>query len=245
MKHEGKAVEALRRTNPVRDDEVPGADSPKAQELLARIIATPRDHGKPAPPSRRRLQLVIAVAVISIVTVAATLIWLRTISIPNAIICYQDVDLDSDTAGAPAGETAAAEACVPVWEQRTLVNPDISPPGSVPPLTACVARNGALAVLPTEDTSICRRLGLAQPDPATQPSADNIRTLEGQLIDYFQSVECVAISEAIDHVRAQAEDHGLGSWAIEAQGETPERPCASFSIDPELETILIVPIPPP
>lgn len=243
MKRERTAFGALRRTNPVRDNDVPGADSPEARELLTRILATPQDREIRTPASRRNLHLVIAVAAISVITVAATWIWLRTISIPNAIICYQAVDLDADAAAAPPSETATGDACAPAWEQQTLVNPDIVPPGSLPPLTACVAENGALAVFPTDDTTVCRRLGLAHPDPTTQELADNVRTLESQLIEYFQSEECIPVREATEHASDVAEDHGLGGWAIEAQTETPERPCASFSIDPDLETIFIVPIP--
>lgn len=242
MKPEQTAFGALRRTNPVRDNEVPGADSPEARELLTRILATPQDPLR-TPASRRKLRLVLAVAVISVVTVAATWIWLRSISIPNAIICYQAVDLDADAAAAPPSEAANADACAPAWEQRTIVNPDIVPPGSVPPFTACVAENGGLAVFPTDDTTVCRRLGLAYPDPSTQESADNVRTVESQLIEYFQAEGCIPVDEATRHVSGVAEDHGLTSWAIEVQSETPERPCASFSIDPDLETIFIIPIP--
>lgn len=243
MKPEWTAFGALRRTNPVRDNEVPGADSPEARELLTRILATPQDQVRRTPASRRRLRLVLAVAAISVVTIAATWIWLRSISIPNAIICYQAVDLEADAAAAPSSETATGEACAPAWERQMLVNPDIVPPGSVPPLTACVAENGALAVFPTGDSAVCRRLGLAYPDPSTQESADNVRSLESQLIEYFQSEGCIPVDEATRHVSGVAEDHGLASWAVEAQSETPERPCASFSIDPDLETIFIIPIP--
>ena len=243
MKPEWTAFGALRRTNPVRDNEVPGADSPEARELLTRILATPREQELRTPASRRKLRLVLAVAAISVITIAATWIWLRSISIPNAIICYQAVDLDADTAAAPPSETATGDACAPAWEQQTLVNPDIVPPGSVPPLVACVAENGALAVFPSDDTTVCRRLGLAEPDPSTQESADNVRALESQLIEYFQSEGCIPVDEATTHVSRVTEDHGLASWAIEAQPETPERPCASFSIDPDLETIFIIPIP--
>ena len=127
MKPEWTAFGALRRTNPVRDNEVPGADSPEARELLTRILATPREQELRTPASRRKLRLVLAVAAISVITIAATWIWLRSISIPNAIICYQAVDLDADTAAAPPSETATGDACAPAWEQQTLVNPDIVP----------------------------------------------------------------------------------------------------------------------
>lgn len=237
------AFDALRRSNPIREDEVPGPDSPEATELLAEILETPRGSQEERSLHRRNLRLALAIAAASLVAVAGTWIWVRTISIPNAILCYQAVDLAADTAAAPPSEQASAEACIGVWEQQVLVNPDIASPGSVPPLSACIAENGALVVMPTDDPMVCDQLGLAQPDPATQGEADQIRRLEQQLIEYFQSNECVPMTDALERVSELLAAHELTSWAIEGTDESADRPCASFSIDPELETIFIIPIP--
>jgi hypothetical protein len=243
MRRKKGAFDALRRTKPLREDDVPGPDSPEATELLARILETPRSTQEERTLQRRNLRLVLAIAAVSLVAVAATWIWVRTISIPNAILCYQAVDLDADTAAAPPSEQASAEACVGVWEQQILVNPELASPGSAPPLTGCVAENGALVVFPSDDPMVCDQLGLARPDPAGQEDADQIRQLEQELVEYFQSNECVPITDAQQRVSEFLAAHRLTSWVTERTEGSPDRPCASFSIDPELEIIFIIPIP--
>lgn len=245
MTRRNDGLDLLRATNPIDDDNVPDADSARAAELLAEIKATPR----PERPLSRRfgrrppVRLAIALAALAMVTIAAAWLWTRRVEIPDAISCYESTELDADIAAAPSGGPASAEACETVWQSEILVNPDIAPSGSIPPLTACVAETGALAVFPTDDTTICRTLGLAYPDPGTQSEADGLRQAQSQLIDYFQSEACIPMPEAEAQVRRVLDDAGLTDWLIETQAENPDRPCASHSFDSPNQTIHLVPIP--
>ena len=237
-------LELLRANNPVDESNVEAHDSPRAQDLFAKIVATPRDETPPRRiSSSRRLRLVTALLAVAALTTAAAWLWTRTIDLPNAVTCYQAVDLAADAAAAPAGSEATVEACAPVWDAEILVNTGISPAGSVPPLTACVAENGSLAVFPTADTTICRSFGLAYPEPAGQEQADNTREVEAQLIAYFQSGNCISMAEAETNVRRILGESGFAEWMVQSQPENLERPCASHSLDTQSQTVHLIPIP--
>lgn len=237
-------LERLRAINPVDESEVEGSDSPRAEELLTRIIST--DPGWTTPPRRllsKQVRLVLALLTGLIVTTAAAWIWTRAITTPNAVSCYQAVDLDADIAAAPPGERATADACVSVWERAELRNPDLVPAGSVPPLTACVAENGSLAVFPSEDRDVCATLGLAYPEPEHQDTADLVRDVEDRLVAYFQSKDCVPLDEAATEVERILDEMELTTWSVESQPERADRPCASFSFDSAAERVVLIPIP--
>lgn len=244
MSEPKNGVERLRETNPVEENRVEGPDSPRARQLLTHILARPREDDVPTRLSARRLRQAVALAVVALVTVAGAWLWFRPIDTPEAILCYREVDINSDLAAAPAGETVIAQACASVWEDETLVNPEVAEPGSIPPLTACVAETGALAVFPTDDTTVCDALGLAYPDPASQERADAVRQLQDQLVSYFQESECIPIAEAEVHIRQLLADFAI-PWIIQAQPATGDRPCASFSVDSAGKAIHLIPIPNP
>lgn len=235
--------ERLKAINPVDESEVEGPDSPRAQHLLTTITST--RHG--APPQKRaltrRLRPIFAVLVAVLATTAAAWIWTRTISTPNSVSCYEAVDLGADIAAAPPGGSATADACVSVWERAELSNPEVALGGTVPPLTACVAENGSIAVFPTDDTNVCNSLGLAYPEPGSQDSTDTIRDVEDQLVAYFQSMNCIPLGEAETEVRRILDQSGLTTWTVQTQSENEDRPCASFSYEPASEIVRLVPIP--
>lgn len=237
-------LELLRANNPVRESDVETHDSPRAQDLFAKVVATPRDENPLRRlASSRRLRLVIALLAVAALSTAAAWLWTRTIDLPNAVTCYRAVDPSADAAAAPAGSEATAGACVPVWEAEVLVNTGITPAGSVPPLTACVAENGSLAVFPTADTTVCRSFGLAYPEPAGQDQADDIRDVEMRLIAYFQSHDCISMADAEIDVRRILSESGFSEWTVQSQPVNPERPCASHSFDPQTTTVHLIPIP--
>jgi len=177
------------------------------------------------------------------ITTAAAWLWTAVIDKPHAISCYKAPNLDADIAAAPVAGEASADACTVVWQDGILENSDIVPTGSVPPLTACIAEAGGLAVFPTDDTTICGQLGLAHPEPAGQDQADALRGVEETLISYFQSESCIPMAEAEVEVWRILDGAGLTDWRVQTQPEHPDWPCASHSFDPESQTVHMVPIP--
>lgn len=237
--------ELLRAANPVDVDQVEGPDTEVAQTMLATVTSQPRPDTSTRRRWRRPLRLAVALAAMAVVLVAATWLLTRDVENPQAIACHQAVDIDSDIAAAPVGGPTTADACAPVWEDSVLENPDVAPVGSVPPLTACVTERGTLAVFPTDNRQVCETLGLAYPEPSSQDAADQIRQLDADLQAYFASTECAEMEEAETRVRQTLDDSGFGGWTIETQERTETRPCASYSLDAETDTIHLIPIPSP
>lgn len=245
MGEPGDGFELLRAANPVDVDQVEGPESEAAQHMLASIVQQQRSGTSKRGLWRRPLRLAAALAATALVLVAATWLLTRDVENPQAIICHRTVDLDSDIAAAPVGGPATADACVPVWEDGILENSDVTPTGSVPPLTACVTERGTLAVFPTDDQTVCETLGLSYPEPSSQEAADQIRQLDTDLQAYFASAECAGMEEAEARVRQTLDDSSFDGWTIETQEASEARPCASYSLDADTETIHLVPIPVP
>ncbi len=245
MSDPSNGFELLKEANPVDVDQVKSPDSETAQTMLASIIETPRPEVSRKRLGRRPLRLAAVLTGLAVVLIGATWLLTRDVENPQAIACHQAVNLDSDIAAAPVGGPATAEACIPVWEDGILEKPDVAPTGSVPPLTACVTGRGTLAVFPTDNQDVCSDLGLAYPEPTSQDTADQIRQLDTDLQVHFASGECAGMEKAETRVRTILDDSGLDGWSIETQEPSEARPCASYSLDADTETIHLVPIPVP
>jgi hypothetical protein len=243
MSERQDAFHELRASDRVHRGRLEGHASPRAQRMLRVILDTPRE--EPPPSTRRRLVVVIAIAVIALVALAATWLVTRPVTHPQSIVCYQAADLESDRVAVASGPTLTASGCEAVWAEGTLSNPEFGPAGSVPPLVGCVGGSGALAVFPSDDPSVCARLGLAIPDPASIPGAETVIVLNNALVDYFSARHCIAIPEAVAGVRTILDAHGASDWTIETTPGPEDRPCASYGLDAEAQTVFVVPIPEP
>lgn len=239
------AFELLRSLDPVNESRLPDHQTPIAQRLLTEILSKPRaaSPAHPRRPSRRRLRVAVALAFVALATIAAAWIVLRAISNPIAIGCYQAPTLDSNRVGVASGGRLDPSVCAPLWEEATLVNQDVAPAGSIPPLFGCVTDTGSLAVFPSDDPTLCEQLGLSPPDDQSIPEGEAIRQLNDQLIAYFDNQACVPFDEAQQGVEDILEKTGFGDWTIEFMPGNPGHPCASFGLDSENQTIRVVPIP--
>ena len=244
MSRRRDAFDELVSANPVDRDRLPAGLSPWAQHTLAAILDTMRDAGRPNTPRwKRRRLVVIAVVLLTLVALGATWILTRPVTQPQAIACFQAPNLDADRVAVQSGSSAAA--CEHLWADGTLSNPTFGPAGSVPPLVACVSEAGSLFVFPSDDLSLCGRLGLAEPDPSPPQDADRVRAIIDDLANYFSDQPCIPIQRAADDVRRILDEQGATDWTIDATPGTDDRPCASVALDAEQTTVLLVPIPPP
>ncbi|MGI8515031.1 MAG: hypothetical protein ACR2NT_07775 [Acidimicrobiia bacterium] len=232
-------IELVRELNPIDETRIEGHDSPAARRLLGDILAQPRH--SPAAPQRRR-QILVWALVAAVVTAFAWAL-LRPITDPLGFACYAAPDLDADRVAIAADDALGPTACAPLWANRTLTNSRIVAPGGVPDLRACLSPGGGLAVFPTADDRICDRLGLAEPDPASIPAADAVRSLAESLSRRINATSCFSIDTAASMVRDALDDSGLADWTIATMPTTGERPCASVAIDSETRTVTLVPIP--
>lgn len=242
-----RAFDELTSANPVDRDQLESYDSPTARRILRSILNTPQETARRArtPFGKRRLVLVAAIIVVTLITLAAVWIMTRPVTQPQAIACFQAPHPDADRVGIQSGRPAGTAACEQFWADGTLSNPEFGSPGSVPPLMACVSEAGSLFVFPSDDPGLCARLGLAVPDPATSLEADTVRALNNALVDYFSSQPCTTIPQAVADVRRILDEHEAFDWIVVATAGNDERPCASFGLDAEEHTIHLVPIPEP
>lgn len=244
MHRRNDAFKILRAHDPVDEATVGDADSPKARALFAEIVATPRSQPNPVRLTRRRLVIAVAAVLLAIVTAAATWLYLRDISDPISVGCYQDASLDSDVVAVASGGALGASLCDPVWEDGTLTNSSAAPDGQVPPLVGCVTDTGTLAVFPSNDENLCQTLGLADPNPESIPEGDAIRQLNDDLVAHFAANECQPIEEAAIDVRDILDGSGFEEWDIAVSPGGPGRPCTSFGLDAPNQTIHLIPLPP-
>lgn len=247
MRRRHDVLKELTAADPVRRDQVETHSSPAAQRLLAAILSTPRQEPSPAakPRSRSRLGVALAIVALAVAALAATWILTRPVTQPQALACFQAPNLDADRVGVRLGPSEGQAACEALWADSTLSNPDFGPPGTVPPLVACVSEAGWLFVFPGDDPGLCTRLGLAIPDPGSMPDADAIRALTSALVDYFSDQQCIPIPQAVIDVREILDTHVGPDWSISSEPGTDDRPCASFGLDAEERTVFLVPIPEP
>ena len=233
----------LSRNDPVDVGSLPDAGSPEAQALFRSVTGS----GLRRVLHSKMLRVAV-IAIVSAALIAAGWILFREVTWVQGVVCYSAADLESDrVAGRPSDEPNV-ELCAEPWADGVLTNQDIAK-GSVPAFTGCVNEEGALAVFPTDDESVCDHLGLATPTPRPQSSSDPVPTsgvdLQNRLVDYFSAQDCVDMDAASAEVQRILNDAGFEGWEIVSQPKQLTRPCASFAIDTEARTVTLVPIPDP
>lgn len=224
-----RALVFLRKANPVDE----GAILEEGKADLEAILSQPVP---PRPPNWRLWAVVVSIASIAATSAVAFLGFE-----PQAVGCYQDVNLEASI----VLDVSAAEplaACAKVWAEGKLTSPAF--PDRKPPLYRCVRPGGGIAVFPTDDSGVCQRLGLDEFGETEAARAKSTKELTAALVDYLLAGNCRSIDDAADGIRNILDDSGFKDWKIISGVPTTERPCASFGIESQDKTIRLVPIPP-
>jgi len=159
----------------------------------------------------------------------------------SGIGCAADLSLDAVHVIEPTGGLDPQQ-CAPQWADGTITNPDIVPPGQVPPLTGCVNDNGTLIVLPTDDPGICERLDMAVFAPASK-ATNSIVDVEDRLVEQINPHLCPSFDQARRIAEEALTDASIDDWTVAvSQPPTDQRPCPSLSFDHTTRRILLVPI---
>lgn len=243
MPAERDPFELIRGNDSVDMTQLPSAQSKNADDLFDRITTT-EPPGKSVRLSRRQRRLVLVIVLIAIAIATAAWIFLRDVTEPVGVLCYEDVTLQSSSILMSPDDTLDVTLCAVPWEQGVLINPSI-PTGQVPPFTACVNNDGVLVVFPTNDPSTCSRLGLGGAEPELTDELSLVIQLETELVAYFSTTVCPSLLDAEARVVATISQIGLAEWTVKTQPPHPDRPCTSFGLDPDSRIILLVPIPLP
>lgn len=203
---------------------------------------------------RRSIKWIAPVVLLGATGVAAAVITSRPVTNPLDIGCYEQPTIDADTIVVAADdEESAVETCAQLWRAGEIRRNQDAPPQ----LTACVLPTGAIGVFPgTED--VCDSIspaGSTSPPPTAatdQGTSDDpvaVIELRDDLTQSGRASSCLSPAEARHLAEAALARHELEGWLIEdgpgatGAGFDEERPCATFAIEPEHRTIVLVPFP--
>jgi hypothetical protein len=241
MSEFAEARSRLRAANPVGTEDVPSADSPQAEALFEKIVATDlRGASRRTGIRWRRTWLLVPAALLA---AAAGYGVFHETSKPFVVACFAEPSLTASrtvVSSVPAGPTAA---CGELWRPGG----EFSSAGDagLPPLFACVLDTGTVGVFPgTKGSDPCSALGLAHAGPPgkTHGKTDPIVEVQTALSDAFIG-RCVGRDEAISLAKEQLAGQGLLDWHVAATTPfTQQAPCASLAIDIPTRTILLVPV---
>lgn len=231
--------DALREGDPARMGGTE-QDAVLREHIKSKVLMAGR---RPLRATRRRVLVVALVTAFALASTAAAVYFAREPSEPTGIGCYQAATLDAPQFLVGSPSSLHPSECEQLWRDGTLTNLSVVPKGETPQLIGCVNAVGGLAVFPSDDDQLCDRLGLAR---YVQPARTDAPKLNIQLVELFSTERCMAMDDA----QIRAEDiliaHGLTDWSVTiTKPASPERPCASFSLNAGDRSILLVPIPRP
>jgi hypothetical protein len=226
----GDAIARLVRQNPAATSPVDAAKWEETKERIFRsVIATP-----PRVRWWKRRSFFAAVIVVGAIGASAAGYSLsRPISDPTAYSCYAQNSLTGKQALAqPMGTPRAS--CAAIWKR--FFGPKI--PSH---FTLCARANGAAAVFPTGDQSICSTLGLFPGEPldGEQNAVAQLPYVLGN--ELTQQSSCPTFRTVEDDARLALKRLGLRGWKLRViQPITKEWPCGSNGVVPQTKTINIV-----
>jgi hypothetical protein len=240
MSEFSEARSRLRAANPVQPDDVPSPESPQAEALFERIIATdPKTTWLRRRVWWQRTWLLVPAALLA--AAAGYGVFHKT-SQPLVVACYAQSSLTGSVTVVDAGNHGPIAACDDLWAAGGAFNS--AGEAGLPPLSACVLDSGAVGVFPgAKGSDTCSALGLAPADLGKgQGENDALVAVKTALSDAFIS-RCVGRDEAVSMAKQELADHGLADWQVRA--DTPfseDDPCASLAVDVPGRTILLVPV---
>lgn len=240
--HENDPLELIRQADPAPRASMPTAMSPLGRSIRARVA---EQMIAEQPRSRRRVLVRVAIAlVIAALASAATWIITRDASDPSGIVCYEEASLQSTGIVVAAPASLDASLCAPLWAEGALQNPSVES-GTAPQLIACVNPQGVLVVFPASDNSdVCRSLNLARHESST--SEQLLADMNNRLNRLFAETPCLELNDAKLQATEIVRVAGLEEWTVVVStSATEERPCASYAIDANARTVVLVPVPDP
>lgn len=240
--HENDPLELIRQADPAPRDSMPTAMSPLGRSIRARVA---EEMIAERSPNHRRLVVRVVIAlVIAALASAATWIITREASDPSGVVCYEEASLQSKGIVVTTPAAFDASLCTSLWADGALQNPSVGS-GAAPQLVACVHARGVLVVFPASDNSdVCAELGLARHEPSANEQPLTI--LNTRLNRLFAETPCMELADAKRQATEILRAAGLEEWTVVVTTPaTDERPCASYGIDADTETVVLVAVPDP
>ena len=241
--------ELIRQADPAPRDSMPTAMSPLGRSIRAQVA---EQMVAERPLNRRYLLVRVALVIALLMSVGA---WAMTridhsdrlamiVIRDTKVICYEEASLQSTGILVTEPSSLDASVCTPLWIDESLKIPSLGN-AAAPPLVACVDTEGVLVVFPDSDQSdVCADLDLARHESST--AEQSIIDLNTRLNRLFNQTPCLELTDAKRQAAEILRATGLEDWTVvEATAATDERPCASYAIDANARTVVLVPVPDP
>jgi hypothetical protein len=232
--------EILRSVNPVDPAKLADVEGPEPSIEGERVLNAKDRSWRPRWVPRKSVRLVMFAALMSGAAAATAWALIGQTSQRVTVGCYEEASLRSRVFVEAMGSSPTA-TCLRVWKQGELS-------GRTPQqLEACVLPSGAIGVFPSAGRDVCVHLGL-KGFVRDLSSADVAQStvFERDLGSAFIRKGCLRLTPAIALVELELQKHGLAGWRIaHTQPFTAQRRCASAAVEPNVETVTIVPVPRP
>ena len=178
----------------------------------------------PAVARRRRTRRRLVVAVTTLLLLGGSLAAAQLLNEPEklatgSIGCYQDAAMRGSVTIIWPGDRTPVEACAESF--REAGEP-------VPPLVAC-AYNGAVAVLPGRDQSVCQRHALEPLPPGYAPALGRVAELERAILAIEASADCLPPEVLAARVQRLLDRSGWTGWTTWLRPDVSPGPCGSVS----------------
>ena len=219
------------------DGHLAPGDDPRADALLARVVAMPVD-AVPTRSGRRRARWIAAAVVVGAVGAggAVAAIRGREAADPASISCYSEAAAEPRAiVGLVSDGSDAAAQCVAAWAERDI------PEAPTGPLQACVDTTDALVVVPGEPGT-CELLGWV-PSVGVTERVELTAKVDGAIVGALAE-RCIGdADEAIAAVEQALADAGASGWRVTAvPSQDGTSTCYVPSIDDAAQAVVLVAI---
>ena len=178
----------------------------------------------PAVARRHRARRRLVVAVAALLLLAGSLAAARLLNEPGklataSIGCYEDAAMRGGVTIIWPGDRAPVEACAETFREAGQ---------PVPPLVAC-AYNGAVAVLPGADQSVCQRYALEPLPPGYAPALGKVAELEKAILAIEGEADCLPPEALARRLQQLLDRSGWTGWTTWLRPDVSPGPCGSVS----------------
>ena len=178
----------------------------------------------PAVARRRRARRRLVVAVATLLLLGGSLAAAQLLNEPEKLAtgsvgCYQDAAMRGSVTIIWPGDRTPVEACAESFREAGL---------PVPPLVAC-AYNGAVAVLPGRDQSVCQRHALEPLPPGYAPALGKVAELEKAILAIEREADCLPPAALAGRVQRLLDRSGWTGWTTWLRLDVSPGPCGSVS----------------
>lgn len=199
-----------------------------------------RDSSESRKRQVRRFVVVVAASAFAVSSgayvAARTIRWSQPTDPRSGIACRTEARTNADaTVIGPSVDPIAS--CIAKWESDSMFR-SVRANGPIPELHVCVNQSGTVEVFPG-DESVCSRLGMSNKVNIPTETEQRMFRLQ-KILEETVYGRCLDADAAVAATRSALDAVGFTDWQIDVQPTTSSKPCASTSIEPDLNMASII-----